>query len=83
MDYEQARRFLADNIRMEYGATAGEVAIYTYRPSYAIGYMIGLREILDIRAQHGGDLRAFHDRMLRLGSIPFPMVRELLLGTGD
>lgn len=78
MDYDEARRFLADNIRMEYGATAGEVAIYTYRPSYAIGYMIGLREILDIRAAHGGDLRAFHDRMLRLGSIPFPMVRELL-----
>jgi uncharacterized protein (DUF885 family) len=45
--------------------------------------MIGLREILDIRTQHDGDLRAFHDRMLRLGSIPFPMVRELLLDTED
>lgn len=78
MEYDEARQFLADNIRMEYGATAGEVAIYTYRPSYAIGYMIGLREILDIRAGYDGDLRSFHDRMLRLGSIPFPMVRELM-----
>jgi uncharacterized protein (DUF885 family) len=82
IDYEEARRFLADNIRMEYSATAGEVAIYTYRPSYAIGYMIGLREILDIREAYDGDLRDFHDRMLRLGSIPFPMVRELLLDEG-
>jgi len=81
---EQARQFLADNIRMEYGATAGEVNIYVYRPSYAIGYVLGFYEMMALReaarAAQGEafDLKTFHDEVLALGSMPFPLVRQLL-----
>ncbi len=84
MSYDEARDFLAERVRMEYGATAGEVGIYIYRPSYVIGYMMGFREIMRLREDYMAmkgddfDLLEFHDTMLGLGSIPFPMVRELL-----
>jgi uncharacterized protein (DUF885 family) len=81
---DQARHFLADHIRMEHGATAGEVNIYVYRPSYAIGYVVGYYEMMALRedwlAGQGdtAELRQFHDQLLRLGSIPFPAARELM-----
>ncbi len=81
---EEARDFLAEHIRMEYGATAGEVNIYVYRPSYAIGYVVGFYEMMALREQaraaRGEDfeLKAFHDEVLSLGSMPFPLVRELM-----
>ncbi len=84
LDFDDARDFLAENIRMEYGSTAGEVNIYAYRPSYAIGYVVGFYEMMrlraDYRAQAGDDfdLGAFHDRVLRLGSMPFGLVRDLI-----
>lgn len=81
---EQAREFLAENIRMEYGATAGEVNIYVYRPSYAIGYVVGFYEMMALREAaretrgEAFDLKAFHDEVLGLGSMPFGLVRQLL-----
>ncbi len=84
MDREEARQFLADETGMEYDATAGEVGIYLYRPSYALGYVLGFHEMMslreDYRQQAGDDfdLREFHDRVLGLGSLPFPLVRKLL-----
>lgn len=81
---DQARHFLADHIRMEHDATAGEVNIYSYRPSYAIGYVVGYYEMMDLRddwlGEQGSDarLKAFHDQLLSLGSIPFPAARQLM-----
>jgi len=84
MDREEARQFLAEETGMEYDATAGEVGIYLYRPSYAIGYVVGFYEMMQLReefreqAGEDFDLREFHDRVLGLGSMPFPLVRKLL-----
>ena len=84
MTVEDARQALAEGTGMAYDATAGEVNIYVYRPSYAVGYMVGYHEMMALRAEQQAalgeafDLKAFHDRVLRLGSIPFPLVRELL-----
>ncbi|TVQ35212.1 MAG: DUF885 domain-containing protein [Wenzhouxiangella sp.] len=81
---DQARHFLADHVGMTFDATAGETNIYVYRPSYAIGYVIGYYEMMALREDYRQlqgedfDLKAFHDRVLRLGSIPFRDVRELL-----
>lgn len=84
IDYDQARAFLAKNIGMEQGATAGEVGIYVSRPSYAIGYVVGYYEIMQLREDYrrakgeAYDAREFHDRLLTLGSLPMPQVRRLL-----
>ena len=84
IDYDQARDFLAKNIGMEQGATAGEVGIYVSRPSYAIGYVVGYYEIMQLREDYrrakgdAWDAREFHDRLLTLGSLPMPQVRRLL-----
>jgi uncharacterized protein (DUF885 family) len=84
MTIEEARQALAEGTGMAYDATAGEVNIYVYRPSYAIGYMVGYHEMMALRAEQQAalgdefDLKTFHDRLLRLGSIPFALVRQLL-----
>ncbi len=81
---DEARHFLADHVGMTFDATAGETNIYVYRPSYAIGYVVGYYEMMALREDYRQlreddlNLKAFHDRVLRLGSIPFRDVRELL-----
>lgn len=82
--FDEARAFLAEQVRMPESATAGEVNIYAYRPSYAIGYVVGYHEMMDLRESRrralgdSFDLRAFHDRLLGVGSIPFDQVRMLM-----
>lgn len=84
LSVEQARRALAEGTGMAYDATAGEVNIYVYRPSYAIGYMVGYHEMMALRAAQQArlgeqfDLKAFHDQVLGLGSLPFPLVHQLM-----
>jgi uncharacterized protein (DUF885 family) len=84
MSYDDARAFLRDNIGMEESATAGEVGIYVSRPSYAIGYVVGYYEIMQLREDYrrakgdAYDAREFHDRLLTLGSLPMGQVRRLL-----
>lgn len=84
ISYDEARAFLRDNIGMEEGATAGEVGIYVARPSYAIGYVVGYYELMQLREDYrrakgdAYDAREFHDRLLTLGSLPMPHVRRLL-----
>lgn len=84
ISYDEAREFLSRNIGMEEGATAGEVGIYVSRPTYAIGYVVGYYEIMQLRDDYRRargpdyDAREFHDRLLTLGSLPMPEVRRLL-----
>jgi len=83
--YDEARQFLIDNIRFEPNSTAGEVNIYAFRPSYAISYIVGYNELMDLRKeykQEQGDsfsLLEYHDRLLTQGSMPFRLVRQLIL----
>jgi len=66
-----------------------ERAIYRYSkwPTQAITYNLGKREIQDLRAalaeREGAQFspRQFHERLMRLGTIPAGYVRPLLLGT--
>jgi uncharacterized protein (DUF885 family) len=56
------------------------------RPGYFIGYFMGMSEILkmreEFRQRRGAafTLKDFHDRLLRIGSMPPALMREALLG---
>jgi uncharacterized protein (DUF885 family) len=55
------------------------------RPGYFIGYFMGMSEILKMRDEYrsrmgaGFTLKAFHQRLLEIGSMPPALVREVLL----
>ncbi len=83
MSYDEARKFLVDQVRFEESSTAGEVNIYAFRPTYAISYIVGFHEILKLRDEYRGragerfSLKEFHDRLLTRGSMPFRLIRQL------
>lgn len=83
--YAEAQQFLIDNIRFEPNSTAGEVNIYAFRPSYAISYIVGYNELMSLRQEYkrqkgeGFSLLEYHDRLLTQGSMPFKLVRQLIL----
>lgn len=72
-------RFARDNAR-------SEVEWYTYRPTYPMSYLVGrtlLVELREAERRRQGDafsLRAFHDTLLRNGSLPLSFHRRLLAG---
>ena len=79
--------FLHERVGLEEDGATGEVRRYiagAYGPLYQAAYMLGG---LQLRALHhelvgGGTMsnRAFHDAVLRQGSIPFALVRAALRG---
>jgi uncharacterized protein (DUF885 family) len=83
--YEDARQFLVDKVGFEASSTAGEVNIYIFRPSYAIAYVVGFAQIMELREEYKQrrgrdfDLREFHDQLLTQGAMPIPLARKLLL----
>jgi uncharacterized protein (DUF885 family) len=85
MTYDEAVTFLADKVRFDRYAASLDVDMYTVRPTYVLGYLIGMQEIEGIRkdyiAKYGepSPPREFYDRLLSVGSIPPALVRESLL----
>jgi uncharacterized protein (DUF885 family) len=85
MTYDEAVTFLADKVRFDRYAAALDVDMYTVRPTYVLGYLIGMQEIEGIRrdyvAKYGepSPPSEFYDRLLSIGSIPPALVRESLL----
>ena len=84
MTYDEAVTFLADRVRFDRYAAALDVDMYTVRPTYVLGYLIGMQEIEGIRkdyiAKYGepSPPSEFYDRLLSVGSIPPALVRESL-----
>jgi len=76
--------FLVDQTGFERPNAAAEVNRYTYTPTYQLSYLLGKVLLLRLRDDEGhrlGDqfsLRAFHDAMLREGSLPISFHRRLL-----
>ncbi len=87
LSYEDALQFMMDTVRMERHMAQGEVSRYTthHSATYTSSYLLGKHLIMDLRedyrTQMGQDfsLKDFHDRLLSYGSIPVPLLRELLL----
>jgi uncharacterized protein (DUF885 family) len=86
MDFDEAVDFLAEKVRFERYAAELEVGMYTQRPTYVLGYLIGMQEIMKIREEwisKNGEPEPpseFYDALLTVGSLPPVLVRESLLG---
>ncbi|MFT5370621.1 MAG: hypothetical protein ACI9H8_002328 [Lysobacterales bacterium] len=86
MTFEEAVDFLVEKVRFERYAAELEVGMYIRRPTYVLGYLIGMQELMAIRAEYieqNGEPSPpsiFYDRLLSIGSIPPALVRKELLG---
>ena len=85
MTREQAIALMTDKVGFLRWAAESEVDSALARPGYFIGYYMGMSEILkmreEYRARRGAafTLKEFHDRLLKIGSMPPALVREVLL----
>ncbi len=85
MTREEAVTLMTDKVGFLRWAAEAEVDSALARPGYFIGYFMGMSEILkmreEYRARRGPEftLKEFHDRLLRIGSMPPALVREVLM----
>jgi uncharacterized protein (DUF885 family) len=86
MTFEEAVDFLAERVRFERYAAELEVGMYIERPTYVLGYLIGMQEIIKIREEwidingEPNPPSQFYDALLTVGSLPPVLVRESLIG---
>ena len=86
MTVDEGVDFMVERVRFERYAAELEVGMYTVRPTFVLGYLIGMEEIMQIRsdwiAANGepDPPSEFYDQLLTVGSIPPVLVREVLLG---
>lgn len=84
MTRDEAIRLLTDRVGLERPSAAMEVDRYLASPGYYSGYLIGLTRIEGLRravedAQGPEfDERAFHDRLLGYGPLPFSVLEEAM-----
>jgi uncharacterized protein (DUF885 family) len=87
MSYEDAISLLADRVGFQRWAAQLEVDASAEEPGYRLGYFMGLSSILQMRdefKQRMGSrfsLSDFHERLLKVGSMPPPLMREGLMAT--
>lgn len=86
MTFGHAVDFLVERVRFERYAAELEVGMITVRPTYVLGYLIGMQEIMTIREEwvetFGEPMppSQFYDALLTVGAIPPVLVRESLFG---
>ena len=86
----RATRWLLDTVPLPPAFAAAEVARYIAAPGQALGYLLGQREITrlredaEARQRAGFSLREFHRAVLDNGSLPLPILAEVVgqSGTG-
>jgi uncharacterized protein (DUF885 family) len=77
----QAQAYLHDNTALSDHEIETEVDRYISWPGQALSYYLGEMAIIEARAKAEAalgsrfDLRAFHDTVLNLGSVPLPVLR--------
>jgi uncharacterized protein (DUF885 family) len=85
---DEATDFLVEHTRFGRSNARAEVGWYTYRPTYPLSYLLGRTLLLGLRDDEqrrlgdAFDLKAFHDTLLRNGSLPISFHRRLLAGEG-
>ena len=85
---DEAVDYMVEQTRFERDNARSEVEWYTYRPTYPLSYLVGRTLLLELRASEerrlGAEfsIRAFHDTLLRNGSLPISFHRRLLAGEG-
>ncbi len=86
---DEATAFLVEHTAFEHANAQAEVFRYTYTPTYQLSYLLGKVLLLQLRADEQrrlGDrfsLTAFHDTLLRNGSLPISFHRRLLAAEAD
>ena len=87
MTFEECREFLHREVKLNEGASQGEVFMYLSRPGYAPCYVAGfvmlmeLREEMKRKRSEAGkefSLKDFHDLVLSKGCIPFKLLKTLI-----
>ena len=79
---EQAQQYLRDNTALSDHEIETEVDRYISWPGQALSYYLGEMAILDARHKAEAalgprfNLRAFHDAVLELGSVPLPVLTD-------
>jgi uncharacterized protein (DUF885 family) len=85
---DDATDFLVEHTSFETANARAEVRRYTYTPGYQLSYLLGKVLILGLREEErrrlgpAFSLKAFHDTLLRNGSLPISFHRRLLRGEG-
>ena len=85
---EEAADFLVEHTGFERPNALAEARRYTYTPTYNLSYLLGKVLLLELRAAEQRrlgrefSLRAFHDMLLRGGSLPISFHRRALHGEG-
>jgi uncharacterized protein (DUF885 family) len=78
---EQAQRYLMDNTALSQHEVETEVDRYISWPGQALSYYLGQMAIVEARRNAEAalgekfDIRAFHDTVLELGSVPLPVLK--------
>lgn len=82
---QQAIDYLADNTALSMSDVIGQIDRYITWPAQALSYKIGEIKIRQLRATAEAalgnkfDVRAFHDQMLKNGSLPMALLEELTM----
>lgn len=82
-DAAYAKAFLRENTAMNEQNLTFEIDRYMGWPAQATSYALGYRDWMDLRAkarERGMGLREFHDKALRLGSMPMEILAHQILG---
>jgi uncharacterized protein (DUF885 family) len=85
MTRNEAIALMTDRVGFLRWAAESEIDAALSRPGYFIGYFMGMSEILKLREAYreargpSFTLKEFHDRLLRIGSMPPALMREALL----
>jgi uncharacterized protein (DUF885 family) len=85
---DEATDFLVEHTGFERANARAEVRRYTYTPGYQLSYLLGKVLLLGLREEEkrrlgaSFSLKAFHDSLLRNGSLPISFHRRALRGEG-
>jgi uncharacterized protein (DUF885 family) len=88
LSIDEAAAFLVAETGFERPNALAEARRYTYTPTYNLSYLLGKVLLLELRDEErrrlgpAFSLRAFHDALLRGGSLPVSFHRRALRGEG-
>ena len=78
--FEEASTFFQENTGFSRQSSDNQIARYAVWPGQATAYMVGMLEILNLRAEQQSepmfDLRDFHDQLLTRGAVPLTMLDD-------